>query len=98
MYLVWRGRDEAGSARIVVVATDPVLLRADATSELLVGCVLHQPRMDGDDLFDAELLRLGRLPHGELHCVDIVDQLERCRARSYAGVRLGLCASHLSHT
>ena len=97
VHLARRRRYEVGSAWIVVVAADPVLLRADTPGEVPVGSMVHQPGVDGDDLFDAEALRVGRLANGELHGVDVVDQLDRGRAWRHTRFRLGLGASHLSY-
>ena len=97
-FLRWRW-DEVGTTRIVVVPAYPVLACTDlARYALGIGSWFHETPVDRDDLSDREALRLCRLIHGQLHGIDVCQNLESGRTSLAAGLDFGLRACQLAES
>src|SRR5690606_7690582 len=75
-----RWRHEVRSARIVVVAANPVLAVADRAGVLGVRAVPQQAGVDRPDPGHGDVAGLGSFFDGQLHSVDVRDDLQRTRS------------------
>ncbi len=66
-----RRRDEVGTARIVVIPSDPVLVPTDDPRNVRMGGLGHQLAMDLRKVFDADPLAGGRVINCQLHGIDV---------------------------
>ena len=94
---VGRGRDEVRPAGRVVVAADPVLLRAHPAAHAPVRCLRHEAAMDRQDVVPVEAVGCHRVVDGQLHGVDVGQDLAGGRADPASGVGPCLAAGELAH-
>src|SRR5688500_14488282 len=96
--LVRRRRHKTGTARIVVVATNPVLFIADFASDTWCRAGVHQALMNGQDIRHCEPLIRNRLFDCQLHAVDTGDNLTRSRSYPFTRIGTGFCACKRART
>ena len=90
--------DKIGTARVVVVSTDPVLRVADAPGHSDGGGrSRHEFCVNRGDQTDRDVLGIGRVLHGDLHRVDVCQHLEYVRSDAAPRFCTYLGARQLSH-
>jgi hypothetical protein len=77
----------------VVVAADPVLHGADPTCHACVGSTSHQQAVDGDQVSGLDRRHRAGLVHGELHRVDVGEDLRHLLAWIPPSIGPGLGSS-----
>ena len=96
-YLLWRRWDKIGAAWVVVVSSNPVLLRPNHTSDLLVRGVRHQSLVNRYNLWNSKVLGGCRVVYREDHGVDVPKDFPRRGARLASGRGLGFRRGELAH-
>ncbi len=79
--VLWRWWYEIGTARIVVIATNPILQRADAPSDRWMRPTIEQFAVDADQVSLIESIGFRSSVDGELHRVDVREHLQGRRSR-----------------
>src|SRR5438046_3951010 len=94
--VLWRWRHEVRATRIVVVAADPALGSPDAAGDVRVRGSSEQHAMDVDDVLRGDAAGPGRSLDGELHRVDVGQDLGGLRPPAAARLRIDLSSGEVA--